>query len=287
MTQPGLAGRIRRGMDRIEPTEEKIQRVLSRRWLSIGLIGVGLLLLIAGGVIAAMNAAMLTKPPPPVGLAENPLPVIVDGDWPDELVYDATSTASGTHWPSSLPTLSLTLSVTQVAVSAVPPTPVAPPTPGSTPTPAVTGPPVRIVAPAIGLDARVVPIGGKRITQNGDTIAVWEVASQAAGWHENSATPGMAGNIVLSGHHNKEGEVFRYLVDLEPGDTVTLYTEGRPYTYSVEARFVVRDKGMPQETRTENARWIGSYPDRRVTLVTCWPYNTNTHRVIVVARPGR
>ena len=169
----------------------------------------------------------------------------------------------------------------------MPPTPVAPATPDSTPTPTVAAPPVRIAAPAIGLDAPVVPVTGKRITVNGDTIAVWEVASQAAGWHENSATPGMAGNVVLSGHHDKEGEVFRYVVDLEPGDTVTLYTEERPYTYSVETRFVVRDKGMPEETRRENARWIGSYPDQRLTLVTCWPYNTNTHRVIVVARPGR
>ena len=227
--------------------------------------------------MAAMNAAMLTKPPPPVGLSENPLPVIGDDGWLDEIVYDATSTPR----PSALPSSSPTLSATEVAVSAVPPTPVA------RPTPAVTGPPVRIVAPAIGLDAPVVPVGGKRITLNGDTIAVWEVASQAAGWHENSAAPGMAGNVVLSGHHNKEGEVFRYVVDLEPGDTVTLYTEERPYTYSVETRVVVPDKGMPEETRKENARWIGFYPHQRVTLVTCWPYNTNTHRVIVVASPGR
>ncbi|MBC8255003.1 MAG: sortase [Ardenticatenia bacterium] len=134
----------------------------------------------------------------------------------------------------------------------MPPTPVAPATPDSTPTPTVAAPPVRIAAPAIGLDAPVVPVTGKRITVNGDTIAVWEVASQAAGWHENSATPGMAGNVVLSGHHDKEGEVFRYVVDLEPGDTVTLYTEERPYTYSVETRVVVRDKGMPEETRREN-----------------------------------
>ena len=152
---------------------------------------------------------------------------------------------------------------------------------------AVTGPLVRIVAPAIGLDAPVVPVGRKRITLNDDTITVWEVATQAAGWHEDSAAPGMEGNVVLSEHHDKDGEAFRYVVDLEPGDTVTLYTEERPYTYTVEARFVVRDKGMPEETRRENARWIGSYPDQRVTLVTCWPYSTNTHRVIVVARPGR
>jgi sortase A len=277
---------MKTGMDRSESEKDKTQRLLSRRWLSAGLIGAGLLLLIAGGVMAVMNAAMLSQPPPPAGLAENPLPVVVNGDFPDEPIYYATSTASVTPRPSALPSSFPTLSATEVAVSAAPPTPVPTPIPGSPPTPALTGPPVRIMAPAIGLDAPVVPVGWQRITQNDDTVRVWQVASHAAGWHEDSAMPGMEGNVVLSGHHNTAGEVFRYIVDLEPGDTVTLYTEDQPYTYSVETRFVVRDRGMPEETRRENGRWIGPYPDQRVTLVTCWPYNTNTHRVIVVARPA-
>jgi len=142
------------------------------------------------------------------------------------------------------------------------------------------------VAPAINLDAEVVPVGWKQITKGGKTITVWEVAEYAAGWHQNSSLPGNGGNVVLSGHHNIKGEVFRYLVDLKPGDTVTLYADGRPYTYTVESRFVVRDKGEPEEKRRENARWIGPFPDERVTLVTCWPYTNNTHRVIVVAKPS-
>jgi len=64
LTQLWLAGRMPRGMDRIEPTNETTQRVPGRQWLSAGLIAVGLLFLIAAGVLAAMNAAMLTKPPP-------------------------------------------------------------------------------------------------------------------------------------------------------------------------------------------------------------------------------
>jgi sortase A len=114
---------------------------------------------------------------------------------------------------------------------------------------------------------------------------VWEVADFAAGWHQNSATPGDGGNVVISGHHNIKGEVFRYIVDLNPGDVITLYADGQPLDYSVESRLLVEDKGVSGEQRRENARWIGSFPGERLTLITCWPYSNNTHRVIVVARP--
>jgi sortase A len=141
------------------------------------------------------------------------------------------------------------------------------------------------VIPAIDLDSEVVPIGWKQILKRGKLTSVWEVAEYAAGWHENSVLPGAGGNVVLSGHHNTKGEVFRYIVGLEPGDTITLYAGERPYTYTVESRFVVRDKGASAEKRRENARWIGPFPDEQLTLVTCWPYTNNTHRVIVIAKP--
>jgi hypothetical protein len=44
---------------------------------------------------------------------------------------------------------------------------------------------------------------------------------------------GGGGNIVFSKHYNIKGEVFRYLVDLEPGNIITLFDDGRPYTYTV------------------------------------------------------
>ncbi len=151
--------------------------------------------------------------------------------------------------------------------------------------PSARNPPTRIVAPAIDLDSEIVPVGWKQVVQSSQLTSVGEVAEFAAGWHQNSALPGGPGNIVLSGHHNVKGEVFRYLVDLNPGDTITLYIDDQAQTYAVESRFVLRDKGAPDEQRRENARWIGSFPDERLTLVTCWPYTNNTHRVIVVAKP--
>jgi LPXTG-site transpeptidase (sortase) family protein len=143
----------------------------------------------------------------------------------------------------------------------------------------------RIVAESIQLDAPVIEVGWKQVVQNGVPVNVWTVADYAAGWHTNSMLPGQGGNIVLSGHHNIKGEVFRYIVDLEPGAVVSLYIGDQRYDYVVDDKFIVKDKGEPQEVRIANARWIGSFNEERLTMVTCWPYNNNTHRVIVIAKP--
>ncbi|RMF02335.1 MAG: sortase [Chloroflexi bacterium] len=143
-----------------------------------------------------------------------------------------------------------------------------------------------ISADSIQLDADVIPVGWETITQNGKQVNVWRVADYAAGWHSNSLLPGQGGNVVLSGHHNIKGEVFRYIVDLNLGDVLTLTDEaGNQFNYAVADKFIVKDKGEPDAVRRANARWIGPFNDERLTLVTCWPYNNNTHRVIVIAKP--
>jgi LPXTG-site transpeptidase (sortase) family protein len=30
---------------------------------------------------------------------------------------------------------------------------------------------------------------------------------------------------------------------------------------------------------------VDNTPDERVTLITCWPYTTYTHRLIVIGKP--
>ena len=172
--------------------------------------------------------------------------------------------------------------------TAVPPTSAPAPTspaPSTRPPPAAA-PPDRIVVPAIGLDAPVVPVGWKTVEENGQTVTEWEVADYAGGWHKTSAYPGNVGNIVIAGHHNIRGEVFRYVVNLEPGHIVDLYVGQTVYRYMVTEKYILKEKGMPQEVREENARWIAPTDDERLTLVTCWPYTNNTHRVVVVAKPG-
>ena len=41
----------------------------------------------------------------------------------------------------------------------------------------------------------------------------------------------------------------------------------------------------PLDVRQANARWILPTTDERVTLITCWPYESNSHRLVVIALP--
>ncbi len=151
----------------------------------------------------------------------------------------------------------------------------------------MTGQPNRIVVPAIKLDAPIVDVGWKVVERGNRRFTDWETADNAAGRHINSAKPGEQGNVVLSGHHNTKGEVFRAISDgqLAVGDLIYLYDEkGQRVTYTVsEVTKPLLEVGATEEQRLANARYIQSTSDARVTLVTCWPYYTNTHRVIVVA----
>ena len=142
--------------------------------------------------------------------------------------------------------------------------------------------PTRIVIPAIYLDAPVETVGWSQ-TSGG---TVWDIPNHfAAGWLKSSAPLGQTGNTVLDGHHNIAGEVFRYLVNLKPGDLIEVYSNNQRFTYEVTAMHILPDRDQPIEVRRQNAVWIQPTLDERLTLVTCWPYANNTHRLIVVALP--
>ncbi|MFQ5612194.1 MAG: sortase [Anaerolineae bacterium] len=260
-----------------------------RLWKTVSnvfiLAGIGLLGL--GGWMAYQGQTPAfgpTPPPlPPESLEDNPLPVV-------ELAAPAaTPTPTDTPSPSPSPTATATLKPGETPPPTFTPTTTPSPEPTATftptPVPPASSPPARIIIPAINLDADVVEVGWHQETHGGQTVSVWDVAEYAAGWHRNSALPGEVGNMVLSGHHNIKGEVFRYLVDLEPGHVITLYADDRPFNYVVDLKFILKDRGEPPEVRQQNARWIGPFSDERLTLVTCWPFNSNTHRLVVVAKP--
>jgi sortase A len=152
---------------------------------------------------------------------------------------------------------------------------------------AIPGQPVRLIIPTLNMDTAVHRIGLQAFFEAGTRYFQWAVPSGfAAGWHETSAPPGQPGNTVLNGHNNIYGEVFRDLVDLELGDQITLYNDsGEIYSYEVQQKEVLEENGQPISVRIENARWIESTEDERLTLVSCWPYATNAYRIIVIARP--
>jgi sortase A len=166
-------------------------------------------------------------------------------------------------------------------------TPEPTPTPLPTPTPDPASlMPGRLVIPSIDLDAPVVKVGWETQEVNGQLVSSWIVPDTfAAGWHATSALPGSPGNTVLNGHHNIHGEVFRDLEDLQPGDEIILYTGQAPHYYNVTERHILKEKYEPQEVRQQNAQFIMPTQDERLTMVTCWPYTNNTHRLIIVALP--
>ena len=148
--------------------------------------------------------------------------------------------------------------------------------------------PDRLEIPRIDVDIPVVELGWSRKTdRSGQIFSEWDVAEYAAGWHKNSARLGEPGNMVMSGHNNILGAVFRELDQLKQGDDVLVWADNRQYRYAVEQVVVVPEERAPLEQRIENARWIGPFDDDRLTLVSCWPRNNNTHRIIVVAKPQR
>jgi sortase A len=142
------------------------------------------------------------------------------------------------------------------------------------------------VIASVGIDTKVIPVGWNVVEQNGQEYSVWQVADYAAGWHKTSAMLGYRGNTVMAGHHNMNGEVFKDLVNVEVGDRIEIYAGEYKFEYVVELKTIVKEKGEPVEVRQRNAQWIAPTNDERVTLVTCWPYTNNTHRVIVVAKPA-
>ncbi|HEX8230901.1 MAG TPA: sortase [Chloroflexia bacterium] len=176
--------------------------------------------------------------------------------------------------------------------TAIPPTAVPPtrtPKPDGTPilptgakygdhNPDVPGRVVRVAAPSIKMDTGVYEVYGINGT--------WEVADYAAGHHYNSRNPGDGGNVVLSGHNNWRGEVFRDLDKLKPGDEIRVWTQaGKEYVYKVRKIDKLKEVGVSYAQRLKNAQVLNDTPQEQLTLITCWPYTTFTHRLVVTADP--
>jgi sortase A len=130
-----------------------------------------------------------------------------------------------------------------------------------TPAPAI-GQAVRIQIPAIAVDAPVVQGDG------------WEQLKRGVAQHIGTPNPAEIGNIVLSGHNDIYGEVFRDLDRLNPGDKVILFTSQRQYIY------VITGTQMVEPTAVEV---MAPTSDTRVTLISCHPYLIDEHRIVVTA----
>jgi LPXTG-site transpeptidase (sortase) family protein len=148
--------------------------------------------------------------------------------------------------------------------------------------------PDRIVIPDIKLDVPIKQVPYRLIKDDatGFVYQQWAVPNEkAVGWQPTSALLGVPGNTVLDGHHNDYGMVFRYLVDLQPGATIELFSGEMEFKYTITNKMILPERNEPLAVRFSNAQWLLPSNDERITLITCWPFTSNTHRLIVVAVP--
>jgi sortase A len=103
----------------------------------------------------------------------------------------------------------------------------------------------------------------------------WEALKLGVGQLLNGVTPGAeTGNMVLSGHDDIYGEVFRYIDQLESGDEFTVRTRTKVYTYRVSGHEIVD----PNDVHVLDPRGGAT-----ATLISCYPYKVNNKRIVVYA----
>ncbi|MFQ5576372.1 MAG: sortase, partial [Anaerolineae bacterium] len=145
--------------------------------------------------------------------------------------------------------------------------------------------PVRLAIPAIGVNAAVVETGLEVVQWLNSPALRWQTPDYAVGHRQTSARPGQPGNMILSGHNNTAGSVFLRLSELKPGDEFTVYTADFSYNYRVVASEKVLWTGAGERQIARHYELTADTPDETLTLVSCWPYATYTHRLYVTAKP--
>ncbi len=238
-----------------------------------------------------------TAPAAPTALAgTTPFPSTVSGaQVPDTARTPTANVATRAAQPVATTSNGVDRTIIAVAPPATAvPTPVAgapgasASTPAAPPTPKPRMPePTHLTIPAIKVNSDIVDVGVSPIDIDGQQAYIWDVAPYAVGHHFSSANPGEGENVVLSGHDDWQGEVFRNLYKLKKGDEITLQAGDRQVGYHVDDILLLPEVGEPLDKRIANAAFIGTTGDERLTLVTCWPYAVDDHRLIIIARPDK
>ncbi len=104
----------------------------------------------------------------------------------------------------------------------------------------------------------------------------WEALKLGVGMMMNGVNPGdTRGNLVLSGHNDIYGQVFRDLDQLKVGDQFTVRTQTQEFVYTVTGSKIVG----PNDVSVMNDRGGAT-----LTLISCYPYKVDDKRYIVFAQ---
>ena len=132
--------------------------------------------------------------------------------------------------------------------------------------------PLRLLIPRLNIDNAIV--------QGVD----WDALKQGVGMLPNGAVPRDAnGNVVLAAHNDIYGQIFRYLDQLQPGDEIQLMTRSGVYTYRIRS---YQENGQTvghQIVKPDEVHVMQSQGAPILTLISCYPYQKNTERIIIQA----
>lgn len=143
----------------------------------------------------------------------------------------------------------------------------------------------RILIPTLNVGAPTLEMGWEETLLDGKLVTDWDVPLNEVGWSFNSANPGERGNVVMAGHNNLGTAVFKKLYILKEGDEITVTNAtGASFLYRVALSYIVAERDVPIAKRLENAKVMQPTNDARLTLISCWPEWSNSHRAIVIAR---
>ena len=145
-------------------------------------------------------------------------------------------------------------------------TPVAPPVP----TPPTSALPVGLTIPRLGIQAAPVYDRGLDATHHLPIAPGYAVTH-----YQFSAPIGTRGNAVLYGHDDIQGQIFRSLPLLQPGDHILLNVGRRPAVYEVTGSQIVAPTDVAVMAPTATAM---------LTVISCYPYNVDSQRIVVRAR---
>lgn len=153
--------------------------------------------------------------------------------------------------------------------------------------PDAAGRPLSFAAPALNLQIPITEMGWQVTEVNGKRKATWEVPQDSAGWHLNSAQPGTAGNLILSGHHLLGAAVFAPIARGEMTVGMQLLItddQGRTFLYQVrEVSNPLPALGASAAEQQQATAYLAPSTSAILTLVTGWPAFSDTHYVFVVA----
>jgi sortase A len=167
----------------------------------------------------------------------------------------STTTALGQPTTPTTPTTSTTSTT-----STTPTTPTTVPSPLPPPPQGEALAILRI--PSIGVDKAIV-----------EGVSVSDL-QKGPGHYPNSPLPGQPGNTAIAGHRTTYGAPFYHLDEVRPGAVIYISTRGGTYQYTVF---------FQHDVNPTDVSVIAPTTDNRLTLTTCTPRFSASHRLIVVA----